>query len=268
MRRIYTAVGGAVMVASIMAGCSSGAKTNDATRTASAEGHSTTTVRASGTASTGATPGGSVGAGAAGGTSVPGQSTPQTGGTTVVGGGTPGAEATAGVGATPVPGTTAAARATAAAPTASATVASVSGDGFTLDLPPNPSGAFAVTVKLAGATNYRGFSLKLTYDASVLKATSLDPGSVLGSNKLCVPAQIQDGSAAFACTLLGSGTTSNAGDAAVVNFQVLKSGSVTIHFVTYDEDNSIGTYLVGQTPAGDPVAVRIATHDASVTVSP
>ena len=147
-------------------------------------------------------------------------------------------------------------------------MAATGGEGFTLDIPASPGGTFTVTVKLTGATGFRGFSVKLSFDAAVLRATSMDVGSVLGAGPFCPPALTPDGSAMLACTIVGPGAISADGSAVVVHFQALKSGSTPIHFVTYDEDNIEGTFLVGLNPAGEPVAVKVTTNDATVTVNP
>ena len=161
---------------------------------------------------------------------------------------------------------TRAARSSTPVPTPTLTV--LTGTGFTLEVPPNPAGAFDVKVNLADAKNYSGFSIGLSYDAAILKVTGADNGTLLGapSNSFCAPRVITGGHAELACTILGPSVTSASGTVAVFHFQEIGKGTTTIHFTTYQQDQNIGTFLVGRTSLGDPIPMTIATHDASVTV--
>ena len=271
MPRTLLVLAGAVIFGSALAGCSSGSNSNDATKTvvgktrtaaAATQPPATASAVARATSSAaGSTPGAAGTVSGAGGSPASG---------TAPAGSTAGAETP---GSTPAPGETvpANAPATAGAPGATATPGQTSsgGDGFSLSYPSSPTGSFDVTITLSGRSNFRGFSVKLTFDASLVRATSIDDGTVISTTDgFCVPPALQDGSAAFACTILGSGTTSNAGAVAIVHFQALKAGAVHLHFVTYAEDNSEGTYLVGGSDPTSPQAVTAPTHDADITVGP
>ena len=183
-------------------------------------------------------------------------------------GGSPGAVSTAGEG-TPVPGATAAPGSpvtgtgspapdtTPGSTPASQTTQSAGGGGpaFTLNVPSNPSRTFDVSISVVNPPAYRGFNVRLTYDPSVVEATGVDYGGVMGPKDgvLCVtPVDNKAGTAQAGCTLLGQETVTAAGTAAVVHFHVLKSGSFMLHITTYAEgSNATGAlFLVPGGKAG------------------
>ncbi|MHB8376420.1 MAG: cohesin domain-containing protein [Dehalococcoidia bacterium] len=167
--------------------------------------------------------------------------------------------------ATPPAGATRAVKST---PVPTPTLTVLTGTGFTLEVPPNPAGAFDVKVNLAEARNYAGYSIGLAFDAAVLKVTGADNGTLLGgpSNAFCAPRILTAGHAELACTVLGTSVTSASGTAAVFHFQATGKGTTNVHFTTYKEDPNIGTFLVGRDSVGTPIPMTIATHDTSITV--
>ena len=270
--RVVIVVVGALLVLAGAVACSSSSKGNDATKTAAATQSAGKTKTAGTALAGGSTPGsgsatqvsGSNGAGTPGAvnTAASGGSTPPEG--------PPGASVTPGLGETPGSGST---------PGSGTTPGSTPGGGsntpptggaatFSIAAPSNPSGTFTVTVNLNNASDYRGFNVGIAYDATILNVTSIDHGSLLGTNdqQICVPA-LSSGSAVMGCTVLGPQTVSGGGVVVTVTFQVIKSGSSSLHLVTYGEGGSAdGSFLVGGS-ADSPTAVSVATSDASVTVT-
>ncbi len=272
MLRSAVVVVGVVGVIAVLAGCSSSSKPKVATGTSAGR-----TVLPNGTVVT--SPAGSS-------TSSPGLE-----GNAGTASSQPAAGRSAQPQNTPVPGTTAAAVATsgaatvAAAPQRSATQPAAAAtlppiaptpanlppaDGLSLTLPDSPQGDFTGTVQLTGAPGYRGFSVQLTFDASLLSVTGIDQGGLLGTpdKSFCPPPVIKAGSGLLACTILGPSNSTASGALAVFHFHVLAGGSATLHFTTFAEGGSnYGSFLVG-TDINNPTPLTVPLHNAKITVAP
>jgi hypothetical protein len=154
-------------------------------------------------------------------------------------------------------------------------------DAIALDVPQLPAagGTFAVSVRMKGAGDVQGASVRLAWDAAVVEPAGVEAGSLLQSQgRGSIALSSEPGSVDFA--LLGTGGgISGEGEAARVLFRVKGEGAPGITLasvVARDEQNQIvplgrmasdaGVALPARTELG-PVFPNPALHSASLQLS-